>query len=88
VVYCPGSHTTENLFSTTQIPSTLDTGCDTQQTFPPFAIMAGLEALCCDQFTLPYSQECVVWAQTPTVVVWEAPVGGVRLVLCERSYPS
>jgi len=35
VVYCPVSHTTENLFSTTRIPSIPDTDCDARQTRRP-----------------------------------------------------
>ena len=52
----------------------------------PFAIMAGQEALCCDQSELSLVR--YMQAETPTVVAQEAPRGGVRLVCCERDYPS
>jgi len=54
VQYCPGSHTTENLFSTTWLRYGL--WCTTDAS--PFAMTAGWEAFCCDHLNLAYSQVC------------------------------
>ena len=48
VVYCPGSHITENLLSTTRIPSTPDMGCEA----------AGEESSVTTNLSLAYSHIC------------------------------
>ena len=86
MVYCPGSHTTDHLFSTTRILS-----------IPTRVVMRGkhialrhynragsplLRAICIQPAVRS------VQAQPPTAVSQEAPLGGIRLVCCERACPS
>jgi len=58
VVCCPGSHTTDHLFSTTWIPLTPDTGCDAQQTHRPSPLQPGGNPSVTTNLNLAYSQEC------------------------------
>jgi len=78
VVYCPGSHTTQNLISTTRIPSIPDTAGDVRQTHRPSPLQLGGKPPVATYLNLGYIQ--AVSLETPTVVVWEAPLGGIRLV--------
>jgi len=58
VVYCPGSHTRENLFSTTQILSIPDTDCNARQTHRPSPLQPGGKPPVATNLNLTYSLEC------------------------------
>jgi len=85
VVYCPGSHTTDHLFSATQIPSTPDTGCDARQTHRPSPLWPGGKPSVATNLNLAYSQ---VYASTnpdcscPGGATWRRQIG----LLWERLY--
>jgi len=90
---CPGSHTTENLFSTTWIPSTPDTGCDARQTHRSLVWLLlllwqpGGKPPVATNLNLAYSQ---VYASTnpncscPGGATWRHQIG----LLWERLYHS
>jgi len=85
VVYCPGSHTTDHLFSTTRIPSTPDTCCDARQTHRPSPLWPGGKPPVASYLNLACSQ---VYASTnpdcswPGSATWRRQIG----LLWERLY--
>ena len=58
MVYCPGSHTTENLFSTTRIPSVPNMGCDARQAHRPSPLQPGGKPPVVTSLNVAYSLVC------------------------------
>jgi len=78
VVYCPGSHTTDHLFSTTRIPSTPDTGCDARQTHCLLPLRPGRKPPVATSLNLAYSQECASTnpdCNCPGGAAWRRQIG-------------
>ena len=61
-------------------------GGDARRTHHPSPLQLGGKLSVATNLNLAYTKN--VQAQTPTVVAREAPLGGIRLVCCERGYPS